>query len=214
MSGKRNTWTYGIIIIVLIISSSIFAAYNIQKRNTRHKALPVFGPKAEDGRNHKVSQFNLTNQYGETVTNETFDGKIYVTDFFFTTCQTICPKMSNNLNIVYKAFAKDDDVRILSHTVDPETDSVATLKTYADELGVTDKRWLFVTGDKKQIYSLARKSYFAATDDGDGGVDDFVHTQNLILIDRDFEIRGYYDGTNPAEITKLITDIRKLKTEH
>lgn len=213
MSNKGNTWTYGIIIIILIISSSIYAAYYIQKRSAKEKALPVFGPKAEDGRNHKISRFNLTNQYGETVTNETFEDKIYVTDFFFTTCQTICPKMSNNLIAVYKAFAKDDEIRILSHTVDPETDSVSTLKAYADELGVTDKRWLFVTGDKKQIYSLARKSYFAAADDGDGGIDDFVHTQNLILIDKDFEIRGYYDGTSATDITKLISDIKKLKME-
>ncbi|MBK6985217.1 MAG: SCO family protein [Bacteroidetes bacterium] len=158
--------------------------------------------------------FLFINQYGENVTEETVKGKIYVTDFFFTTCQSICPIMSTELERVYKQFANRNDVLILSHTVSPEEDSVNVLMDYATLHGVKDKRWLFLTGDKKHLYDMARTSYLLNMEEGNGDEDDFIHTQNFALVDKENRLRGFYDGTDSIEVSRLITDMNLLLEEY
>ena len=163
---------------------------------------------------HTIANFSLTNQNGKTITQDDYKDKIYVADFFFTTCQTICPIMTKNMSDIQKKIINDNDIMLLSHTVTPEIDTVAQLKRYAVEKGVDDSKWNLVTGDKKQIYELARKSYLAVKDNGDGGPFDMIHTENFILIDKKRQIRGFYDGTNPNDIDKLIEDINILKASY
>jgi len=165
-------------------------------------------------RNHRISDFELINQDGRIVTQKDFEGKIYVADFFFTTCPSICPKMSAQMQRVYEKFIDNEEVMILSHTVMPETDSVPVLAEYAKRFDVNSKKWLFVTGKKKKIYELARKSYFAvqneesAPDESHAGDEhDFIHTENFILVDKNKRIRGFYDGTSPDDVDRLIEDI-------
>jgi len=160
---------------------------------------------------HTIANFNLVNQNGDTITQKNYQGKIYIADFFFTTCPSICPIMTKNMVAIQEATIKDDDIMLLSHSVTPMIDSVPQLKKYALEKGVIDSKWNLVTGDKKQIYELARKSYFAVLDDGDGGPYDMIHTENFVLIDKKGRIRGTYDGTNSDEVEKLLDDIRILK---
>lgn len=162
---------------------------------------------------HKIADFSLINQNGEIVTQETYKDKIYVADFFFTTCPTICPIMTDHMYEIQKEIISDDDVMLLSHSVTPKIDSVAQLKKYAKEKGVIDRKWNLVTGDKKQIYELARKSYLAVKNDGNGDEYDMIHTENFMLIDKKRQIRGFYDGTNPDDISKLLEDIEALKEE-
>jgi protein SCO1 len=163
---------------------------------------------------HTIANFSLTNQNGKTITQEDYKNKIYVADFFFTTCQTICPIMTKNMSDIQKRIINDNDIMLLSHTVTPEIDTVAQLKRYAIKKGVDDSKWNLVTGDKKQIYELARKSYLAVKDNGDGGPFDMIHTENFILIDKKRQIRGFYDGTNPKDIDKLLEDINILKASY
>ncbi len=163
---------------------------------------------------HKIADFSLINQNGKTITQNDYKNKIYVADFFFTTCPTICPIMTKNMVNIQKEIINDDEVMLLSHSVTPEIDTVAQLKRYAIEKGVIDSKWNLVTGDKKEIYKLARKSYLAVKDDGDGGPFDMVHTENFMLIDKKRQIRGFYDGTNPEDIEKLLNDISHLKKEY
>ncbi len=163
---------------------------------------------------HKIADFSLINQNGKTITQNDYKNKIYVADFFFTTCPTICPIMTKNMANIQKEIINDDEVMLLSHSVTPEIDTVAQLKRYALEKGVIDSKWNLVTGDKKEIYKLARKSYLAVKDDGDGGPFDMVHTENFMLIDKKRQIRGFYDGTNPEDIEKLLNDISHLKKEY
>ena len=162
---------------------------------------------------HKIADFSLVNQNGDTITQETYNDKIYVADFFFTTCQTICPIMTDHMYQIQKEIINDDDVMLLSHSVTPQMDSVAQLKKYAKEKGVIDRKWNLVTGDKKQIYKLARKSYLAVKTDGNGDQYDMIHTENFMLIDKKRQIRGFYDGTNPEDIDRLLKDIATLKEE-
>ncbi|WP_179353483.1 SCO family protein [Winogradskyella vidalii] len=160
---------------------------------------------------HKIADFSLTNQNGETITQNDYKDKIYVADFFFTTCQTICPIMTDHMYQIQKEIISDDDVMLLSHSVTPKIDSVAQLKKYAKEKGVIDRKWNLVTGDKKQIYELARKSYLAVKTDGNGDEYDMIHTENFMLIDKKRQIRGFYDGTKPEDIEKILEDIETLK---
>ncbi|KJD36398.1 photosynthetic protein synthase II [Tamlana sedimentorum] len=162
---------------------------------------------------HKIANFSLVNQNGKTITQDDYKDKIYVADFFFTTCQTICPIMTKNMADIQKEIKDDDEVMLLSHSVTPEIDTVAQLKRYAKEKGVIDSKWNLVTGDKKQIYELARKSYLAVKDFGDGGPFDMIHTENFMLIDKKRQIRGFYDGTNKDDIERLLNDIDILKEE-
>lgn len=162
---------------------------------------------------HTIADFKLINQNGDTITQDNYKDKIYVADFFFTTCPTICPIMTGNMAEIQKKIMPYDDVMLLSHSVTPQIDSVPQLKKYALDKGVNDRKWNLVTGDKKQIYELARKSYLAVLNDGDGGPYDMIHTENFILVDKKKRIRGFYDGTNPEDMDKLIHDIEILKAE-
>jgi protein SCO1/2 len=161
---------------------------------------------------HTIGDFSLINQNGETITQNDYNNKIYVADFFFTTCQTICPIMTGHMLEIQEKLIDDPSIMLLSHSVTPEIDSVAQLKKYAVEKGVNDEKWNLVTGDKKQIYTLARKSYLAAKD---SPYDEFdlIHTENFILVDTKKRIRGFYDGTDPQAIETLLEDIKILKEE-
>jgi protein SCO1/2 len=162
---------------------------------------------------HKISDFSLTNQNGKVITQEYYDNKIYIADFFFTTCPTICPIMTENMfQIQEKTIG--NDVLLVSYSVTPEIDSTAQLKKYALEKGVNDNKWNLLTGDKKQIYDLARKSYLVAKNDGDGGKYDMIHTENFVLIDKEKRIRGFYDGTNNEEMDKLLKDVKILENSY
>ncbi|MFN3875303.1 MAG: SCO family protein [Flavobacteriales bacterium] len=186
--------------------------------------LPVFHPRQIDPRlvdpsvrqlqgEHTISDFRLVDQLGDTITLASVGGRIIVADFFFTTCPTICPKMTANLAKVQSAFAGDSRIALLSHSVTPEIDSVPVLRAYGELHGADPRQWHLLTGERRQIYELARKSYFACLDEGDGGPQDFVHTENLVLVDTRRRIRGFYDGTKDAEAKRLITDIRRLMRE-
>lgn len=206
-----------LLVLSIIIISII---YSILKPT---EILPVFqpaqvNPEMVDStmqhikKYHTVANFELTNQNGEKITQANYEDKIYVADFFFTTCQTICPIMTDHMVKIQQEIRDDDDILLLSHTVMPEVDSVAQLKKYAREKGVDSKKWNLVTGDKKQIYELARKSYLAAKDDPYSPYD-LIHTENFVLVDKKKRIRGFYDGTDPESIEKLLKDIKILKAE-
>ena len=185
------------------------------------KQVPIynptdFNPKLVDksirnvSDNHRVKDFNLINQNGIKVSSKDYENKIYVVDFFFTSCPSICPIMTNNMLLIQEEFIKNNDIKLLSMSVTPEIDNVQVLKKYAIEKGVIDSKWNITTGSKKHIYELARKSYFAVLDQGDGGLQDFIHTPNFILVDTKKQIRGIYDGTVENEISRLIQDINIL----
>ncbi|AYN66291.1 SCO family protein [Euzebyella marina] len=163
---------------------------------------------------HTISDFELINQNGDTITQRDYDQKIYIADFFFTTCPTICPIMTKNMADIQRRIKDQGDVMLLSHSVTPQIDSVAQLKKYALEKGVDDSKWNLVTGDKKQIYELARKSYLAVKTDGDGGPYDMIHTENFILVDKEKRIRGFYDGTKSEDVDELMNDLRILKNSY
>ena len=192
---------------------------------TPEKKLPVYNPadvnpKLVDASvkhkrsNHKIADFRLINQNGDTITEEDYNDKIYIADFFFTRCQTICPIMTINMSELQAFYKNDWDIMFLSHSVTPFIDSVSVLRKYADEKGVIDGKWNLVTGDKMHIYNLARKSYFAVLDEGDGGAQDFIHTEQFILVDKKKQIRGFYDGTDKAEMNRIFEDIEILKKEY
>lgn len=162
---------------------------------------------------HQIDNFSFTNQNGETVTQNHYQGHIYVADFFFTTCPTICPIMTDNMVFLQNQLKEKPNVKLLSHTVTPEIDSVAQLKKYALEKGVDDTRWNLVTGDKKQIYKMARTSYMVVKTSGDGGPFDMIHTENFVLVDPQGRIRGYYDGTQNEAMYTLLEDIEILQRE-
>ena len=164
--------------------------------------------------NHTVGPFNLVDQDNNSVTENDFKDKVYVTDFFFVTCPTICPKMTSQMNRVYDEFKVNNDILFLSHTVMPEKDSVSVLKEYASKLNVSSSKWKFVTGDKQQIYNLARKMYFAAVSEGNGDINDFIHTENFVLVDKKKRLRGFYDGTSKKDTDRLIDDIYTLLDEY
>ena len=163
---------------------------------------------------HTIADFSLWNQNGENITQNTYADKIYIADFFFTTCPTICPIMTKNMADVQDIILNDPDVLLLSHSVTPQIDSVPQLKKYALEKGVIDAKWNLVTGSKKEIYALARKSYLVAKEDGDGGAFDMIHTENFVLVDKEKRIRGFYDGTSKEEIEKLLEDLQILKASY
>ncbi|WP_371824261.1 SCO family protein [Lutibacter sp. A64] len=203
---------------------SVIMIYAIYSLLTPEKQLPVYNPADVNPRlvdeslvhirrNHKVLDFKLINQNGDTITQEDYKDKIYVADFFFTRCMTICPVMTNNIAKLQDVFINDDDIKFLSHSVTPVMDSVPVLKEYAIKKGVIDGKWNITTGTKKHIYDLARKSYFAVLDEGDGGLQDFIHTENFILVDKKRQIRGFYDGTDNADIQRLIEDIKLLQSQ-
>lgn len=203
---------YWLLLLIPLVFIGWYIKNTIEDKPIR--TLPYFGQKNSikkgDTAFHKVKPFCFINQYNQKVTEESIKNKIYVTDFFFTTCQSICPIMSTQLERIYTQFSNNNDVMILSHTVSPEEDSVNILKQYASLHGVKDKRWLFLTGDKKQLYDMARHAYLLNNEYGLGDVDDFIHTQNFALVDKEKHLRGFYDGTDSADVTRLISDIKLL----
>ena len=206
--------------IVMAILSAVIL-YTFYTLMQPAPSLPIYQPTMVDNtlvdstvqfvkKYHKIADFELVNQNGETITQDDYPG-IYVADFFFTTCQTICPIMTEHMVQIQEKLKDDPSVKLLSHTVIPATDTVAQLKRYALEKGVNDSKWNLVTGPKKEIYDLARKSYLAVKTQGDGGKYDMIHTENFMLINSKKRIRGYYDGTNPEAIEDLLEDIAILK---
>jgi len=165
-------------------------------------------------KDHTIADFELTNQNGQKITNKNYKDKIYVADFFFTRCQTICINMAYNMGELQNLYKKDTEIMFLSHSVTPEIDSVTVLKEYADRKGVIDGKWNITTGAKTHIYELARKSYFAVLDEGTGDENDFIHTEQFVLVDKEKRIRGYYDGTEKEDMEKLKKDIVLLKEEY
>jgi len=164
-------------------------------------------------RDHKIGDFQLINQKGDTIGPKEFEGKIYIADFFFTRCQTICPIMAINMAELQEFYKEDSELKFLSHSVTPVIDSVPVLRAYAAKNKAIDGKWEITTGDKKHIYGLARKSYFAVLDEGDGGEQDFIHTEQFVLIDKQKQIRGFYDGTDASELERIKKDIDILKSE-
>jgi protein SCO1/2 len=213
---KKYRIFIGTFAIFSIVTISLF--YNVLKPA---KTLPIYNPADVNpelvdstvqyvSKYHTIGSFSFINQNGKTITEKDYEGKIYVADFFFTTCGSICPKMTSNMEKVQKAFLDNPKVMLLSHSVTPETDSVPVLKKYAVTKGIDDSKWNLVTGDKKEIYSLARKSYLAVKLGKPQELYDMVHTENFVLVDTHKRVRGFYDGTNKEEIKRLIDDINWL----
>lgn len=207
---------------LLLVAVIVFVyAFFIYDNDKPSKRLPIMGNKdilTENGKTdtvfHTVQDFSFINQDGKTVTQKDFDGSVYVTDFFFTTCHTICPVMSTQMEYLAEKFKGSNEVKFLSHTVDPDVDTVEQLKRYAEQHNANTAQWMLVTGDKKALYDIARTSYMLDASVGDGGPDDFIHTQNFALVDKNKYIRGYYDGTDTTDIKRLAKDIEILLAEH
>ena len=211
---------YRVFIITFLVFSVITISlfYHVLKPS---KKLPIYNPADVNpelvdstvqyiAREHKIADFSFVNQNGKVITQKDYEGKIYVVDFFFTTCPTICPIMTKNMVDVQKAILNNPKVMILSHTVTPDIDSVPVLKKYALEKGVVDSKWNLVTGEKKEIYSMARKSYLAVKLGKPKELYDMVHTENFVLVDAEKRVRGFYDGTKKEDIERLIDDINWL----
>jgi protein SCO1/2 len=205
--------------VLLVFSAvTIFLFYSALKPA---KSLPIYNPSDVNpelvdttvqyiSKYHTISDFSFTNQNGKSITQKDYEGKIYVADFFFTSCKSICPKMTTNLVEVQKAFLDNSKVKLLSFSVMPDIDSVSVLKEYAKINSVIDSKWNLVTGDKKAIYAMARKSYLAVKQGKPEELYDMVHTENFVLVDSKRRIRGFYDGTKKEEIQRLIEDINWL----
>ena len=220
---KSLLYKYRKFFIVLIVFSAVTISlfYSALKPQ---KTLPIYNPADVNlelvdstvqykSKYHTIADFSFVNQNGDTITQKNYEGKIYVADFFFTTCGSICPKMTTNLEEVQKAVLNNPKVMLLSHTVFPEVDSIPVLKAYAIKHGVVDSKWNLVTGDKKDIYTMARKSYLAVKLGRPDQLYDMVHTENFVLVDQKRRVRGFYDGTNKEEIKRLIDDINFLSQE-
>jgi len=217
--NMRTSFLFSLIIYICLLAS----CHSGNTNNSRVETLPYYNDPhftpnwIESNDNslkgfHSIPSFSLTNQDGKTVTEKTFEGKIYVTDFFFTTCPGICPKMTNNMKVIQDEFIQDDEVLLLSHSVTPETDSVSRLKAYADSKEIISDKWHIVTVDRNEIYRLGRKAYFVEEDLGiEKDEDEFLHTENFVLIDQNRHIRGIYNGLNTASVQQLIADIRTLQ---
>lgn len=216
---KKYRLFLGVFIVFSIIVLTLF--YSALKPK---KTLPIYNPADVNpelvdstvqykSKYHTIADFSFINQNGKTITQKDYEGKIYVADFFFTTCGSICPKMSTNLSEIQTAFAHNPEVKLLSHTVFPETDSVPVLKAYAKKYKVDASKWNLVTGDKKEIYTMARKSYLAVKLGKPSELYDMVHTENFVLVDTKRRVRGFYDGTNKEDIQRLIEDITFLSNE-
>jgi protein SCO1/2 len=181
------------------------------------KSLPILGRREvvdNDTIYHKIADFAFVNQDSMLVTGETFKDKIYVADFFFTSCPTICPTMKTQMLRVYEAYEDDPEVGLLSHSIDPEFDTVALLKDFANRLGVKTEKWHFVTGNKEEIYKQGQTSYMVTAAEDATELGGYIHSGAFILVDKEKRIRGYYDGTKPDQVDRLISDIERLKKEY
>lgn len=216
---KKGKWIVLLILLFLLTFPSVlYVVLTTGKHNFIH--LPYIGERslAANGKDtiyHKIPPFQFVNQNGKTISDKDYEGKIYVADYFFTTCKTICPVMAGELKRVQDKFEYTNGlVQILSHTVDPENDSVAVLKAYSQLVHADTTMWNFVTGDKKQLYDIARTGYLLNAMEGDGGQDDFIHSELFVLVDKEKHIRGIYDGTDIQAVTNLIDDIKVLIAEY
>ena len=209
---KKYKLFFSVLLALSIIIIGLF--YNVLNRKT----LPIFTPSMVNpelvdstiqhiANTHFIKDFKFTNQNGKTVTQKDYENKIYVADFFFTTCPTICPIMTDNMVWLQDQIKNNPKVMLLSHSVTPEIDSVAKLKKYALEKGVIDSKWNLVTGNKKDIFSMARQSYLVVKTGNPSEMYDMVHTENFVLVDQKKRVRGFYDGTKRAEVEKLLEDI-------
>jgi protein SCO1 len=200
-------------LILLVVCGLLFVSCNASKE----KPLPIFGERTVTGGDttyHTIAPFQFVDQDSVIITNETFKGKIYIADFFFTSCRTICPIMKTQMLRVYDSIQHDSDVLILSHTIDPEYDTVALLHDFANRLGVKSEKWHFVTGAQDSIYKIAQTSYFATAMEDKNEPDGFIHSGAFLLIDKQQRIRGKYDGTKEEDVNRLIIDIARLKQEY
>ena len=207
----------------LIGAAAIIILYSACKFNgDASKSLPIYGEretavKTVNGQEvtdtiyHTIPYFSLINQYGDSVSNKSLNGKIYVADFFFTTCPSICPIMHRNMLTVYNEFKNTPDVKIISFTIDPKHDTVAVLKTYADKLGIAGDNWLLLHGQKEKTYQLSKS--FLVTTPKDDAKEKYIHDGYFILVDKQKRVRGMYDGTDPKKVEQLIADIKILKAE-
>lgn len=203
---------YSLFIAVILSSCS-----GNKKESTKPLVLPVIGPKKagnEDTVYHTIAPFSFTNQLGETVTEQNTKDKIYIANFFFATCQSICPRMNTQLGRVQDAYKNDAGILFLSHTVNPLNDTVEVLAQYGAKYGAIKGKWHLLTGDKKSLYDLAKTSYLINAVEDDGSEEGFIHSEFLLLIDKQKRIRGTYDGTDSIMVNKLIEDIKLLKTEN
>ncbi len=209
----NNKKTGAILLSFFMLLGVIFLGYYFKVIHEQKKnVLPIVYAE----RNHHVAPFSFTNQDGKTITQNDVKGKIYVASYFFATCKGICPKMNENMSKVYTAFRGNKDVMILSHTVDPMKDSAPALKAYSLRFDADPNQWMFLTGDKKQLYDMARYSYLLNAEDDTAGVkieDDFIHDKHYTLVDRYGRVRGFYDGLEQSDIDKLIKDINSLLQE-
>ena len=224
-TSKKYYRRYDFLIILFFIIFGAIAVSGFVWVLTPKQILPVYQPAMIDPKlvdesiqfvkkYHTIAPFTMTNQNGQTITEKDYENKVYVADFFFTTCPSICPIMTKNMfSLQEKLKTKYPEVKLLSYSVTPEIDTIEQLKRYAVENKVDDKIWNLVTGDKKEIYTLARKSYLVVQNDGNGGPHDMIHTENFVLIDKENRIRGYYDGTDINEMDRLITEIGMLKND-
>lgn len=201
MKQKVTIWLF--VAVVVLLPIAVFAV--VKWYENHFSPLPVLGPE-----NHRVSNFLFEDQKGKTVSLTDWENKIVVANVFFTHCPSICPKMTYQLKRV-QAYA-DKDILISSFSVDPGRDSIAKLRTYAEQFGIKD-RWHLLTGEKIALYRFVRKDLMIVATDGDGGPNDFIHSDNLVLIDPLKRIRGFYKGTDEKEVNRLIKDIKKLKAE-
>jgi protein SCO1/2 len=211
LRSAKAIWVFiALIFIVPVIAYALMNWYE-----NKYDKLPVYtSPSGNENLLTQLSSFNFVNQDGRKLNSNDWNNKILVVDFFFTHCPSICPKMTKSLSKVSENFKNDTLIQLASFTVDPESDSSAQLKKYAARFDIDTKHWNFITGEKKDIYKLARNGFAIVATDGDGGPDDFIHSDKIILTDSKKNIRGYYEGTNADEIKKLITDIKKLENEN
>lgn len=200
-----------------LIIYGLLMMLGLARCTTPEEKLPILGQREIVGADtlyHTIAPFSFVDQDSVIITNSTFKDQIYVADFFFTSCRTICPIMKREMLRVYEATAEMPDVKILSHTIDPEFDTVALLHDFAERLGVSSDRWHFVTGVKDSIYKIAQTSYFATAMEDKSEPDGFIHSGAFLLIDKKQRIRGKYDGTKPEEVNRLIVDIKRLRREN
>ena len=214
MKPKLSIWLLAT--MVFIIPCGAFAFYTFYEKN--FERLPIYGKtNVVNNKNeyHTIPDFELTNQETKVISTNDWNDRIVIADFFFTHCPVVCPKMTSSLRKVQNAFREEEnDILINSFSIDPERDDPARLKNYAEKFSINTHNWHLLTGEKKEIYKLARNGFMIVATDGDGGPEDFIHSEKLVLIDKHRRIRGYYDGTNPKEVNNLIHDIKKLQHEN
>lgn len=211
-SSSNGRWALIAYLAVAVIAIGVGTVLLTPERD-----LPIYQPSdlnpalvdpaALGHEDHRILPFTLLNQLGDTITEGEVQGDLLVVDFFFTRCATICPMLTSNMKKIQDVLAAQSGVRLLSHSVTPVADSVSVLTAYGEANGVDPDRWWLLTGEKKEVYRLARQSYFAALDEGDGGLQDFVHTENIVLVDTLGRLRGFYDGTDLDEVNDLVSDV-------